>query len=166
MKRKRWTEATRATFLKALTKHPDVSKAAKAAGFSRSRVYEIRGEDASFAAEWDEAEQIGIDAVEAGLIKRVTEGTIKPIFYKGRKVATVREYDHKSAAWLLEKRRAERYGPRNGDGDPNKTEGLAIVALADVLVAALNRAARHRAQVIEQRAIEADSGLTVDANEA
>jgi hypothetical protein len=66
----------------------DVSKACKAAGVSRSAIYEHRKNDEAFAQAWDDVLSSLCDAAEAELYRRGVKGWNEPVFYKGKKVAS------------------------------------------------------------------------------
>src|SRR3546814_4634429 len=61
----RWTSRRRAAFLTALSDTGNVSAAARAAGASRSRAYQLKAADPGFAAEWADALEAAIDALDA-----------------------------------------------------------------------------------------------------
>jgi hypothetical protein len=78
------TDRARAKFLERLRESPNISAAARCGGFSRTQAYRMREADAKFAAEWDEAIEESIDALEqtawerAGLSSdRLTEVLLK-----------------------------------------------------------------------------------------
>ena len=52
-----------------------ISKACQAAGIGRRTVYEWRGDDKKFAAEWEEAVETGTDVLEDEAIKRAKDGS-------------------------------------------------------------------------------------------
>ena len=58
------TDRARETFLNVLEETCNVSEAARQAGIGRSSAYEWRNDDPSFAAAWDDAEQVAIDKLE------------------------------------------------------------------------------------------------------
>lgn len=68
------TDRARAEFLRVFSDTCNVSEAARAAGFSRSAAYAWREEDAEFAKDWDEAEQVAIDALEQVARDRAKSG--------------------------------------------------------------------------------------------
>ena len=61
-------------FLAYLRKHPNVHKAAKAAGTERKNAYKARVRDPEFAEAWDDAIGEGIDEIEALAIKNAKSG--------------------------------------------------------------------------------------------
>ena len=58
------TDRAREKFLAQLRLVPNVSAAARAAGFGRNAAYEWRKDDAEFAAAWDEALDEAVDGLE------------------------------------------------------------------------------------------------------
>jgi hypothetical protein len=67
---RKWEQA----FLTALTTSPNVSGAAKAAGVTRQRVYQVRSEDPAFAKRWDDAVEEATDALEGRAYKLALDG--------------------------------------------------------------------------------------------
>jgi hypothetical protein len=94
--RTKWTVKKRAAFLEALRETGTVTKAAKAAGMSTSRLYEIRADDEEFRAEWNQAQEVGervlLEAMEKEADRRAMKGTCKGVYYKGKRCGFVREY--------------------------------------------------------------------------
>jgi hypothetical protein len=84
MQRLRLNSARRQAFLRALAETGNVSAAVEIAGTSRSRVYELRKSDPSFALAWEEAEETAADALEAEARRRAIEGTQEPLVSAGR----------------------------------------------------------------------------------
>lgn len=68
------TDRARGEFLRVLAETCNVSEAARAAGIGRQRAYEWRAADASFAKEWEEAEQTAVDKLEKVAWDRASEG--------------------------------------------------------------------------------------------
>ncbi len=69
------TPKKRAAFLKALESGESVTKACNAAGIGRRTVYDWRGDDEKFAAEWDDAVETGTDVLEDEAVKRAKDGS-------------------------------------------------------------------------------------------
>ncbi|MBG0776275.1 MAG: hypothetical protein H0S85_07535 [Desulfovibrionaceae bacterium] len=106
-----FTPASRKRFLAALRGSGNVSEAARHAGVSRSRVYDLRAEDAAFAAAWDEALEAAVDALEEEVRRRALEGYEEPVFYGGEQVGVKRRYSDSLLRFLLARHRPEIYGP-------------------------------------------------------
>lgn len=89
----------------ALSETASVSRACTRAKIGRRTVYDWRETDADFAKAWDEALDLGSDALEDEAIRRAKDGTLKPVFYEGRKCGTIREYSDTLLIFMLKGRR-------------------------------------------------------------
>jgi hypothetical protein len=69
----RWTDAHEARFLDALSVSCNVTRAARAVGFSTVAIYNRRRRDGGFAERWQTALAQGYAHVEAGLVCRAIE---------------------------------------------------------------------------------------------
>ena len=96
-------------FLDRLSKSPNVSAAAKAAGYSRNYFYDLRKVDSVFAAEWQDALDQSLDAAEGELYRRAVRGVSKPVFYLGQEVGKVKEYSDTLLIFLLKSHKPEVY---------------------------------------------------------
>lgn len=112
MDRSNRTAKKRDAFLLALEDSANVSKACKKAKLPRRTAYEWRDDDKEFRAEWDAALDRATDALEDEAIRRATEGTLKPVFYKGTKCGTIREYSDTLLMFMLKARRPEKFKDR------------------------------------------------------
>lgn len=106
------TAVKTARFLEVLSETANVSKAAKAIKMSRQYMYQVREQDEEFAAAWDEAVKLGTAALEDEAVRRAKDGTLKPVFYRGEKVGTVREYSDTLLIFLLKARDPDKYADR------------------------------------------------------
>lgn len=106
------TAKKREAFILALAVTGNVSAACKKAKVSRQTVYLYKREDPAFAAAWDEAEAIYVELLEAEADRRAAKGTLKPVFYKGAKVGTVREYSDTLLMFRLKALRPDKYRER------------------------------------------------------
>lgn len=98
-------------FIAVLARAGNVSAAARAAGLSRSRAYELRQEDADFAAAWDDAVSQAVDALAYEARRRALEGEARPVFYRGQQVGEKRHYCDRLLIFLLRAYRPELYAP-------------------------------------------------------
>jgi hypothetical protein len=89
MRRLRLNNVRREAFLRALADTGNVTAAIEIAGTSRSRVYELRKADPSFAAAWEEAEEIAVDGLEAEARRRAVVGVLDPLVSVGKVVFAV-----------------------------------------------------------------------------
>jgi hypothetical protein len=156
MKKLKLTRERQQRFLTALADTGIVSVAVEIAGTSRTRVYELRKRDESFAAAWDEAEEHAADALEAEAWRRAVAGVPEPLVSSGRVVRdddgqplAIRRYSDNLLLALLKARR------------PDKFKDRAVVehdiadGLADRLEAARQRALATSAGTVTRLAVTA-----------
>lgn len=103
-----------ARFIEILGQTANVSQAARAAGFARTRVYALRRARPDFAAEWDEAVETACDRLLAEARRRAVDGVARAVYYQGRVVGEVRRYSDRLLMFLLRMMRPEVYGPGPG----------------------------------------------------
>lgn len=96
------------TFLDCLAKHGNIGDACREAQLDRRNVHKAR-KDPHFQRAFEEAMELGIQAAEDELLTRATRGTPEPVFYKGRRVATVRKKSDLLLMFMLKARRPEMY---------------------------------------------------------
>lgn len=122
-------------FFENLSKSPNVSKAAKAAGYTRQWLYQLREQDPDFAKAWDDALASGLDAAEGELYRRAVNGTLRKVFYQDKEIDVVREYSDTLLIFLLKSHKPERYNQplRNEhtgkNGGPVETESRVTIYL-------------------------------------
>ena len=122
------TAERRETLLLALEESANVSKACKKAKISRNAAYQWREEDAEFSAAWDAALDRGTDALEDEAVRRAAEGTLKPVFYKGEKCGSIREYSDTLLMFMLKARRPEKFKERTESQITGKNGGPIVQA--------------------------------------
>jgi hypothetical protein len=110
-----WTSRRRAVFLQALACKGNVTWAARQAGFSRSRLYELRKADPELARQWDEALAESRELLEAEAVRRAVEGTEEPYFYQGEQRGSTRKYSDQLLMFLLKERHAGTGGAEEGE---------------------------------------------------
>lgn len=97
----------------------NVTDSARAAGVSRSTVYEWRAEDDSFASAWDAALDEAADAMEREAWRRAIEGVDEPVFgaignnQGSGEIGTVRKYSDTLLIFLMKGARPEKYRDRH-----------------------------------------------------
>lgn len=104
-------------FIAELRKRANVSDAAKAAAIGRTTAYRWRADEPEFAAQWDEAIETAIDAMEREAHRRAFVGVKKPIIGRVGKdedgiITHVNEYSDGLATLLLKAHRPEKYRER------------------------------------------------------
>ena len=75
-----WRDA----FLSALREMPVIRHACEAVGVDRSTAWRARQKDQTFAEEWDDAMEAGIDRAEQAAFRRGVDGWHEPVIDKGR----------------------------------------------------------------------------------
>ncbi len=115
MRRLKLTRELQKRFLEALADTGSVSTAAAVAGTSRTRVYELRRADPTFASAWQEAEDIAADRLEDEARRRALEGVPELLVSAGKLVRddqgqpiTVRRYSDNLLLALLRAHRPPR----------------------------------------------------------
>ena len=96
-------------FLAHLSETGSVTGAAVLAEVPRSTLYLMRGRDPAFKARWEEAQKIGIDRVEDETVRRALDGTQKAVFYAGRQIASVPQFNDRLLQFLLKAHKPETY---------------------------------------------------------
>lgn len=66
----RLTAEKKALFLEALSEMPNVARACRIIGLSRTKMYEYRQEDPAFAKAWEDAIEEGVDSLEEAAFER------------------------------------------------------------------------------------------------
>jgi len=131
-----------AAFLTELSLRGNVTDAARAAGVTRSRVYDWRADDADFAAAWDTALDEAADVMEREAWRRAVEGVEKPVFGSmgqglgSGEVGRIQEYSDTLLIFLLKGARPEKFRERadvrhSGKIDVSKLSDDELRALAE-----------------------------------
>lgn len=102
MEEKRWAE-----FIDSLSEHGIIIEACHHSGVSRYELRRRRNSDPEFEELYQEAYELGTDAIEDEATKRATKGTNEPVFWKGRRIATIRKKSDLLMMFILKKRRPE-----------------------------------------------------------
>ena len=102
-------ESWQDVFIRALTASGIVRVACKVAEVGRATAYRHRESNEAFAAAWDDALDDACDSLEAEARRRATQGTHKPVFYKGKIVGHIKEYSDTLIIFLLKANRPEKY---------------------------------------------------------
>jgi hypothetical protein len=110
----RFTRERQERFLEALRLTGNVTEAAREAGISRSRAYQVRAADEAFALRWRDACLSLGDRIEAEAVRRALEGV--------EERGTVRRYNDALLMFLLKMRRPDIFEQPEADG-PAETPG-------------------------------------------
>lgn len=127
------TAKKRRDFLARLSEVGNVSHACLHARIPRRTAYDWRAQDPEFAAAWDAALDVGIDALEDEAMRRALEGTDEPVFYKGEECGAIRRYSDTLTIFLLKAHRPDKYKDRAA------IDHTVDLSLADRLTAARER---------------------------
>lgn len=120
-------------FLTAFCELGNISKAAKKAKVGRQTVYDWLENDADFKKKYKKARKIAAGVLEDEAHRRAVEGCNKPVWYKGQKVGTVKEYSDTLLVQLLKANLPKKYRERvqsqltGPDGGPIKTESTVLI---------------------------------------
>lgn len=95
------------TFFTHLARRTNVEAALKASGLSAEQALRARTDDPEMALRWQQALAAGYDDLEMDLLYRARYGTEKAIYYGGKHIDTVQEYDNGVALRLLAQHRKE-----------------------------------------------------------
>jgi hypothetical protein len=106
----RGTDGTKkAVFLDALSRLASIIRACQVARIPRRTVYNWRSQDEGFATAWEQAIELGTDALEDEAVRRALHGVLKPVYQKGRRVGSIREFSDALLIALLKARRPSKY---------------------------------------------------------
>ncbi|WP_422344871.1 hypothetical protein [Parasphingorhabdus sp.] len=93
--------AKKRVFLEQLTITSSIKQSREVAGIPNSTLHSWKNNDPDFAAAWLKALAEGYALLEMEMLERARHGVERKIFYHGKHVETVRDYDHKTALTLL-----------------------------------------------------------------
>jgi hypothetical protein len=79
-------------FLKAFAQHGNITAAARVAGCDRASHRYWLENDPDYLEKFRTADEEACDVLRAEIFRRAAVGIDKPVFYKGARVATVKEY--------------------------------------------------------------------------
>lgn len=111
-----------------------ISKAAKKTKISRQTHY-LWLDDEKYKEAYEKARKMAGDLLEEEAYRRAVDGTLKPVFYKGKKCGTVREYSDALLTLLLKGAKPDVYKERV----ENEISGNLTVESAEIMKAARER---------------------------
>ena len=116
-----FTKKRQEQFLKLLAETANVAESADLVGIDRSTAYLQRKKNPEFAADWDDAIETAVEAMEAEAYRRAVKGTNKPVFHKGEECGVIKEYSDTLLIFLLKAHRPQKYIEKlQIAGDPEK----------------------------------------------
>lgn len=137
-------------FLDYLIECGNVHDAARQADLTTKQIRKFRRNNPRAEAAFQEALDQGTDAIEAELHRRAVAGIMEPVFYKGRRVNTVRKKSDVLLMFLLKSRRPHLYRDNAPIPEQDSMDELANneESAAEVIARQLNVLAdRHRTSV-------------------
>ena len=103
------TQANKRSFLNRYAETGRLDRAADLASCSVYSHYHWIKDDPEYAAAFAEARAMVADRLEDEAVRRARDGIDKPIYYKGLRVDTIRDYSDSLLMFLLKGRRPEVY---------------------------------------------------------
>jgi hypothetical protein len=97
--KERWLEAHRKTGIIVVT--------CRKTKIARPTIYKWLAEDPEFAAAKAEAEQEAVELLEAEARRRAEKGVLKPVFYKGERCGSIREYSDSLMMFIIKAKKPE-----------------------------------------------------------
>ena len=122
-------------FFATLAKVGTVGAACRAAHYSRATVYRWRKENEEFLRRWEEADEQYVEMMEAEADRRAVKGTVRPVFYKGAKVGTVREFSDTLLMFRLKAKRPAVYRD-NSSVELTGKDGAPLFSWSDLMKSA------------------------------
>lgn len=106
-------------FLQEMAETASSTKAAAAAGVTRTHAYIVRGEEPAFEEAWLLARKIGAEALEDEAIRRGREGWLEPVFQRGEQIGQVRKYSDACLIQMLRANLPDRHSTRHQVSGPD-----------------------------------------------
>ena len=140
------TKRKKKIFLDVLRRTGKVVQSAQAAGYSDSSyLRKLRRDDESFAAEWDEALEAGMDRLEDEAVRRGVEGVEEPVFYRGDIVGYKLNYSDQLLMFMLKAGRPDKFAERKKiEGHIDGKIGVALLPMTAPSMEEWERAAMDR----------------------
>jgi len=103
------------TFLEKLPQYASVNRACRLAKVPRTNIYHWLKTDAAFKKKYAEANATALQTLEDEAVRRAFEGTVKPVYYQGKKIGTIREFSDSLLLALLKAKAPHKYKTAAGD---------------------------------------------------
>ena len=122
-------------FLSILAASCNVTKAAEASKLNRQDLYKWRAADEVFAQRWDEAKELGVEALEDEMHRRAVDGVVRATKY-----GVHREYSDTLAIFLAKAHKPEKFSERirneitGAGGAPLNLDDHKIAAKLDAIL--------------------------------
>lgn len=102
-------EKKKEKFLELLAQTMNISASAKGINFSDCHMRNIKKQDPEFSDKWDSIIDSCCSNIEGTLFELATQGEIKDIYYRGKKVGEKKEISVRAGEILLKAFRPEQY---------------------------------------------------------
>src|SRR6185369_4243086 len=142
----------------ALSKVGVAGRAARIAKTARSKAFELKKNDPTFAEAWNDALDEASDHLEEEMIRRATTGSLKPVYHGGELVGHIREYSDTLLIFTLKGARPEKYRERFEHSGKIQTEDVTDPAARDARALELVNAALARKAAAESAEAMAGGG--------
>jgi hypothetical protein len=96
-----WTAERERQFIHALAASGSARHACAAVGLSPTSAYDHRHRSRAFAIAWGAALDVAVRSLRDCAMERAINGTVQPVFYKGRQVGERRVFDGRLTIFLL-----------------------------------------------------------------
>jgi hypothetical protein len=100
-------------FLASFAQTASVTKAAEAVEINRAMHYRWLRDDPKYAAAFERAKEQAAQGLEDEAVRRAYEGTLVPVFWKGKPAGVTRSYSDGLLQFLLKGFRPEKYRERS-----------------------------------------------------
>lgn len=117
------TEDNYIAFLHELAATARVVHSCKKADLPINHAYWRKKQDPGFHQAWEEALQLGYKTLEDEAIRRARDGVDAPVYYKGVKIATLKEYSDSLLMFMLKAVDRPRFGDVKPESDKDKDNG-------------------------------------------
>ena len=108
-KREKFVNSKKAAFLSAFSQLGVLTAAAKRSKVNRRSHFRWMKKDPAYAAAFLVAEDRAIEVMESEARRRAVKGTVKPVFWKGKRCGGIREFSDLLMIFLLKAKRPAIY---------------------------------------------------------
>lgn len=106
------TAEKRLKFLCLLSETGNVTESAKKSGLNRQFLYDFRESHQDFAAAWDKCIKRAGGKLKEEALRRAVKGIMEPVYYKGKKVGSIRKYSDPLLTLLIKGAFPDEYADR------------------------------------------------------
>ena len=126
-------EDKRTRFLIELSRCGNITDSANQASIPRRTLYNWRKDSPAFKAEWDQAKELGNDALEDEARRRGHDGVEEPVYQGGEEVGRIRKYSDTLLIFLLKGNLPAKFRDRVAiGGDPENQTPINFISRESV----------------------------------